>query len=110
MVTDAVTAPVALWNRSSMSNLFDKLDKVVDRYNEIERQMAEPDVLADHVRMTELAQERTDMGELVETYQQYMQMRAELAQAEEMSEAEEDEELAAMATDEIGRASCRERV
>jgi peptide chain release factor 1 len=77
---------------------FDKLDKVVDRYNDIERQMAEPDVLADHVRMTELAQERTDMGELVETYQQYMQMRAELAQAEEMSEAEEDEELAAMAT------------
>lgn len=105
MVTDAVTAPVALWNRSSMSNLFDKLDKVVDRYNEIERQMAEPDVLADHVRMTELAQERTDMGELVETYQQYMQMRAELAQAEEMSEAEEDEELAAMATDEIDRLS-----
>ncbi len=105
MVTDAVTAPVALWNRSSMSNLFDKLDKVVDRYNEIERQMAEPDALADHVRMTELAQERTDMGELVETYQQYMQMRAELAQAEEMSEAEEDEELAAMATDEIDRLS-----
>ena len=88
-----------------MSNLFDKLDKVVDRYNDIERQMAEPDVLADHVRMTELAQERTDMGELVETYQQYMQMRAELAQAEEMSEAEEDEELAAMATDEIDRLS-----
>jgi peptide chain release factor 1 len=88
-----------------MNNLFDKLDKVVDRYNEIERQMAEPDVLADHVRLTELAQERTDMGELVETYQQYMQMRAELAQAEEMSEGEEDEEMAAMATDEIDRLS-----
>ena len=86
-----------------MNNLFDKLDKVVDRYNEIERQMADPDVLADHVRLTELAQERTDMSELVEAYQQYRQLREELAQAEEMSEGEEDEELAAMATDEIDR-------
>ena len=86
-----------------MTNLFDKLDKVVDHYNEIERQMAEPEVLADHTRLTELAQERMDLNELVETYQQYTQLRQELAQAEEMSEAEEDEEMAALAADEIER-------
>lgn len=86
-----------------MNNLFDKLEKVVDRYNEIERQMAEPDVLADHTRLTELAQERMDLSELVETYQQYSRMRDELAQAREMSEVEEDEELAAMAAEEIDR-------
>ena len=49
-----------------MNNLFDKLDKVVDRYNEIERQMADPDGVAVHGRRSGLAQERTDMGELVE--------------------------------------------
>jgi len=47
-----------------MTNLFDKLDKVVDHYNEIERQMAEPDVLANHTRLTDLAQERMDLNEL----------------------------------------------
>lgn len=88
-----------------MTNLFDKLDKVVDHYNEIERQMAEPDVLADHTRLTELAQERMDLNELVETYQQYTQLRQELAQAEEMSAAEEDEEMVALAADEIDRLS-----
>ena len=88
-----------------MTNLFDKLDKVVDHYNEIERQMAEPDVLASHTRLTELAQERMDLNELVETYQQYTQLRQELAQAEEMSAAEEDEEMAALAADEIDRLS-----
>ncbi len=88
-----------------MTNLFDKLDKVVDHYNEIERQMAEPDVLADHTRLTDLAQERMDLNELVETYQQYTQLRQELAQAEEMSAAEEDEEMAALAADEIDRLS-----
>jgi len=86
-----------------MSNLFDKLDKVVDRFNEIERQMAEPDVLADHTRLTELAQERMDLSELVETYQEYARARAELTQAEEMSAAEEDAEMAAMAADETER-------
>jgi peptide chain release factor 1 len=88
-----------------MSNLFDKLDKVVDRYNEIERQMAEPEILADHVRLTELAQERTELAELVETYQQYRGTSDELEQARELAAAEEDEEMAALAADEIDRLS-----
>ncbi len=88
-----------------MSNLFDKLDKVVDRYNEIERQMAEPDVLAQHTRLTELAQERMELSELVETYQTYSRSRDELAQAEEMQSLEEDEEMAALAAEEIDRLS-----
>ena len=86
-----------------MSNLFDKLDKVVGRFNEIERQMAEPEVLADHTRLTELAQERMDLSELVETYQAYARAREELTQAEEMSAAEDDAEMAEMAADESER-------
>ncbi len=88
-----------------MSNLYDKLDKVVDRYNEIERQMAEPEVLADHVRLTELAQERMDLSELVETYHEYNRAREELAGAHMMNDAEDDPELAVMAAEEIDRLS-----
>jgi peptide chain release factor 1 len=82
-------------------SIFDKIDKVVDRYNEIEQQMADPDVLADHVRLTELAQERTDLTELVETYREYRQQVDQLAQAREMADAEEDEEMAALAAEEV---------
>lgn len=88
-----------------MSNLYDKLDKVVDRYTEIERQMAEPEVLADHVRLTELAQERMDLNELVETYNEYNRAREELAGARMMNDAEDDLELAALAAEEIDRLS-----
>ena len=77
-------------------SIFDKIDKVVDRYNEIEQQMADPDVLADHVRLTELAQERTDLSDLVETYRAYRQRDDQLAQAREMAAAEEDEEMACL--------------
>ena len=82
-------------------SIFDKIDKVVDRYTEIEHQMADPDVLADHVRLTELAQERTDLSELVETYREYRQQVDQLAQAREMADAEEDEEMAALAAEEV---------
>ena len=82
-------------------SIFDKIDKVVDRYNEIEQQMADPDVLADHIRLTELAQERTDLGELVETYREYRQQVDQLAQAREMAAAEGDEEMAALAAEEV---------
>jgi peptide chain release factor 1 len=88
-----------------MSTMFDRLDKVVERYAEIESQMADPDVLADHVRLTELAQERTDLSELVETYQEYRRTREELEQAQELGSLEEDEEMAALAADETERLS-----
>ncbi len=86
-----------------MSEIFDKIDKVVDRYNEIEHQMANPDVLADHVRMTELAQERNELSELVETYRTYRRLGEEIAQTREMAEMEGDEEMAEMAAEETSR-------
>ena len=42
--------------------MLDKIADVVARYDEIERQMADPQVLADHVKLTELAQERAEMA------------------------------------------------
>lgn len=84
-----------------MSSIFDKLDSVVARFAEIETQMSDPAVLADHVRLTELAQERMDLMPVVETYQAYRKVEEGLAQARELVEAEEDAELAALAGDEI---------
>jgi peptide chain release factor 1 len=84
-----------------MSNVFDKLDKVVARYDEIEAQMGDPAVLADHVKLTELAQERTELMPVVETYQEYRKVEEELAQARELVDAEEDEEMANLAAEEI---------
>jgi len=86
-----------------MSEIFDKIDKVVDRYNEIEQQMADPDVLADHVRLTELAQERTELSDLVETYRTYRRLGEEVVQARELVELEEDAEMAALAAEELDR-------
>ncbi len=93
---------------SSVSNLqsaisqpmLDKIKQVVTRYDEIERQMTDPAVLADHVKLTDLAQERSDLQPLVEAYREHARIQQELADAREMAEME-DGEMAALAEAEI---------
>ena len=55
--------------------MLDKIKQVVTRYDEIERQMTDPAILADHVKLTELAQERSDLQALVEAYRDVMNMQ-----------------------------------
>lgn len=83
--------------------MLDKIKKIVDRYNDLEKQMADPDVLADHVKLTELAQERAELTPLVEAFQQHVQLSQELADAQELVDMEDDPEMLALAKDEIGQ-------
>jgi peptide chain release factor 1 len=62
-----------------MFNLHEKLDKLVARYDELEQQMAEPAVVADYSRLNELAQERTELEELVNTYRRFRSVERQLA-------------------------------
>ncbi|MEJ2752654.1 MAG: peptide chain release factor 1 [Candidatus Promineifilaceae bacterium] len=81
--------------------MLDKIQKVVARFEDVERQMTDPAVLADHVRLTELAQERSDLAQLVEAYNQYQRISQERDEAEELIELEDDPELLALADDEV---------
>ncbi|MFN2255006.1 MAG: peptide chain release factor 1 [Candidatus Promineifilaceae bacterium] len=81
--------------------MLDKIQKVVARFEDVERQMTDPAVLADHVRLTELAQERSDLAQLVEAYNQYQRISQERDEAEELIELEDDPELLTLADDEV---------
>jgi peptide chain release factor 1 len=81
--------------------MYDKIAKVVQRYEEIEARMADPDVLSDHIQLTELAQERSDLQPLVESYRKYQGLQQELADTRELLAASDDPEMAALAEDEI---------
>lgn len=80
--------------------MLDKIAKVVGRYEELERQMADPVILQDHVKLTELAQERSELTPLVEAYRSYHKLQDELAGARELLESD-DAEMAALAADEV---------
>jgi peptide chain release factor 1 len=87
--------------------MLEQIEKVVARYEDVERQMTDPAVLADHVRLTELAQERSDLAPLVEAYQQYQKSSQELTEVEELGELEDDPEMLALANEEVERLTAR---
>lgn len=76
--------------------MLDKVAEVVARFEEIDQQMTDPDVLADYERLNKLAQERSDIEPLVTTYRQYKTDQQELEEAKEMASGESDVEMAAM--------------
>jgi peptide chain release factor 1 len=81
--------------------MLDKIAKVVARYDEIERQMSDPDIIADYNKLNDLAQERSDLQSLVEAYREYEVKSEELVGAREMAELESDPEMRELAEAEI---------
>jgi peptide chain release factor 1 len=81
--------------------MIEKIAKIVTRYDEIERKMADPDLVTDYQRMAELAQERAELEPLVSAYREHEEATRQLAEARQMLAAAEDDEIAAMAEEEI---------
>ena len=83
--------------------MLDKVKLVEDRYEELNRLMADPEIVVDHTKVTECAQEQAEIQELVQTYRQYVALEAELADTRELVELEEDAEMREMAEEEVLR-------
>jgi peptide chain release factor 1 len=81
--------------------MIEQISKIVVRYDELERQMAEPENLANYRKMAELAQERSELEPLVLGYHEHKALSKELEETQELLEAADDEEMIAMAQDEL---------
>ena len=78
----------------------DRLDGIVERYNQIEKRLQDPTVTADNKAWVELCRERAELEPLVQKYGELKKAQAEFADASEMSRSD-DAELAALAKEEI---------
>ena len=81
--------------------MLDKIAQIVGRYEEIERQMTDPQVLADHTRLTALAQERSDIQPLVAAYRRYQELLQQRQDAEELVASESEADIVAMFREEV---------
>lgn len=79
------------------------LDKIEERYEELNRLMADPDVVADHVRLAKYAQEQAEIEELVQTYRRYRALEKERTDTRELMDLEKDPDLRDMAEQELAR-------
>jgi peptide chain release factor 1 len=81
--------------------MLEKIAKIVDRYDEIEQVMADPEVLADYQKIAELAQERSELSSIVNAYHEHEAVVLELEGTRELLAAADDPEMIAMAEEEI---------
>lgn len=81
--------------------MLEKIAKIAARYDELERKMADPEVLANYQKIKELAQERSEIQPVVESYRQYLDVSQELEETRELLELAEDPEMISMAEEEI---------
>jgi peptide chain release factor 1 len=83
--------------------MLDKVKLVEERYEELNRLMADPEVVTDHLKVTEYAQEQAEIQELVQAYRRYEDLAQELADTHELIELEDDAEMREMAEQEVAR-------
>ncbi len=81
--------------------MFDKLEDILLRFEEIMNQLSEPDVANDTNRFRKLMKEQSDLAPIVEAYKEYKQAKQNIEDSLAMLEEESDEELRELAKEEL---------
>jgi peptide chain release factor 1 len=81
--------------------MFEQLEKIEKRYEEIDRKMAEPEIATDLTRLQELAQERSDIEQIVKDYREYKEVTKSLEETRAILDDNQEEEMLELARQEI---------
>ena len=77
--------------------MIDKLNIIKQRYDEVSDLIIQPDIIADQKRYVELNKEYNNLKPIVEKRDEYITLKANLSEAEEIISAAEDPEMVEMA-------------
>jgi len=80
--------------------LFEKLDQIESRYQELTAQLSSPEVLSDSSRYQKLARTHADLSEVVEKYRQLKELGKGLREVKQMLVESEDAEMKQLAHEE----------
>ncbi len=81
--------------------MLDKLESAKNKYLRLEEQLSDPEVIADQQRFRKLNKEYSDLREVVQAYNRYMQNKDQLAEVRQMVRTEHDPEMKALAQAEL---------
>ena len=87
--------------------MFDKLEDILIRYDEIMNELNEPDVTNNQARFRKLMKDQSDLTPLVEAYTEYKKCKETVSDSLEMLEAESDEEMRELLKEELSEAKER---
>ncbi|MCS0209782.1 peptide chain release factor 1 [Vibrio alginolyticus] len=85
------------------ASILTKLETLVERYEEVQHLLGDPDVIGNQDKFRALSREYSQLEEVTKCFQAYQQAQEDLVAAEEMAN-EDDEEMREMAQEEIKEA------
>jgi peptide chain release factor 1 len=83
--------------------MFEKLELIQKRYDEVNRLLARADVASDPRRLQELSKEKAELEDIVGTYQQYKTKDKELAELEALINSHDEAEMTALIKEEVSK-------
>jgi len=81
--------------------MFDKLEEVVIRYEDLTRKVNDPSAAKDPKAFQKLAKEHSELRDVVEKYEEYKAVKASIAEAKSILETSNDSDLRELAEMEI---------
>ena len=87
--------------------MFDRLEDLLIRMEEILSELQEPDVANDQARFRKLMKEQNDLSPIVEAYKEYKTCKQTIEDSLQMLEEESDEEMRELAKEELSDSRAR---
>lgn len=88
--------------------MFDRLEGLLIRYEEIEQEMMNPEIVNDQERFKKLRKEQSDLSDIVEKYKEYKATQEGIDESLQMLEEESDDEIRELAKEELN--SCKQKL
>ena len=86
--------------------MLERLEVIEKRYNEIEEELANPEIISDIKKMTELSKERTSLEKTVEVYNEYKKVLSDIEEAKKMLH---DKDMVEFAKEELAEAEDKKK-
>ncbi|EDJ8804629.1 TPA: peptide chain release factor 1 [Listeria monocytogenes] len=81
--------------------MYDRLQTVEDRYDELNELLSDPDVVSDPKRLRDLSKEQSGITATVETYREYKNVNEQINETKELLGEKLDDEMREMAKEEF---------
>ena len=87
--------------------MFDRLEDLILRYEEVMNLLSEPDVANDNARFRALMKEQADLAPIVEAYKQYKSHKQNIEDSLALLDEETDEEMKELAKEELNESKAQ---
>lgn len=87
--------------------MFDKLEDLLHRYEEIQNELSEPAVVNDQKRFRRLMKEQNDLAPIAEAFTEYKKEKQNIEESLQILDEEGDEEMRELAKEELNESKAR---